>query len=586
MPGKQLQIIVSAVDQATGPMRAVQQQAVKLGIDVDQAGERGRGGLLKIITAADAGRAKILAMTAVVSTLGVALFGLAARAGAGVFDQTLNELDNIGKSARRLGFEVEELSGLRYVAQQANVEWSSFAGAIATAEKNLSQYAVFGSGRAKEVVEALGLNLKDQNGELRAMRDLLPEIADRINQLPTEQRIQVAQRLFGSNDVLQVFELGSQGIRDTIAEAATLGVQFTERQTRAAEEYGDSVDRISAAWFGVKAAVAGAAAPAVTEFLNEAAARLATLPDTVRGIVDQLRSDRPDPALAEAFNAGVTVLVRGGVEAGRLLAVTAVEGTIAGVRAAAPTLSDVFRDIVGPVFNEIPGLPSIDLSPKFQAATATAELEEFRRVLRNRQDLDNLRNRQGQPGVNSAELAAIRSQIESIERGGLDLPAVGNRSFTDLRAAEASVKQLQIAAAGIDRERAAGLARAFQDAGAAIEEQLGKATDRLLPDIERMESALARLQQTGENIRLGEAGQLGPVFGPEWEEVGSDLLVVGEQVRGLNADLGETAEESKTAAKSLKQALDVFDVIGRAGSLQARLQSAQGMNAARIGCGC
>ncbi|MBY0261647.1 MAG: phage tail tape measure protein, partial [Phycisphaerales bacterium] len=236
----------------------------------------------------------LLTLGKTLTSLPVLLAGVGGAIVAGRFVGALNataaRMDEVGKAARRLGLDVEQLSGIRYVAELSNVEWTGLAGAISTAQRNIGQFVTTGGGKAAEAFELLNVPLKDAQGRIRDIGELLPELADAINRLPDAQRQFAAQRIFGDESILSVLESGGAALRGRFEEAARLGVLYTKAQTDAAEQYRDSLSRVAAAWEGIKTTIVTAVAPAVTEFLNGLAYRLAEIPAVVKTVGQVLRN--------------------------------------------------------------------------------------------------------------------------------------------------------------------------------------------------------------------------------------------------------------------------------------------------------
>ncbi len=201
---------------------------------------------------------------------------------------SVDQVTGTGSIAKRLGLS-EELAGeLGHVARMRGEDFAGLAQAVATFEKNLVQFSEFGTGRAKEAFELLerdGLKLK---GTYQDLGTILPKLADAFARMSPERAQFESQRLFGdgAQGILKLLRGGGDALSRGFAEAHELGVVFTPDQIERAHEFELATRRLSEAFLGVKAAIAGEVEPVLTAFLNAAAAGISALPEKVRLVRD------------------------------------------------------------------------------------------------------------------------------------------------------------------------------------------------------------------------------------------------------------------------------------------------------------
>lgn len=264
MAAKELSIIVKAVDQATAPIRSITERLLaSVGINQKKMLE-----MLGKVAAA----AKVAAL-GVVGLLGVG--GFAAWKAASAIMGAAETLEQIDNAATRLGMSVEDLSTLRYVAGQADVDFESLSTMIAKAQQNLAAFAYDGNGPAADAVKKLGLNVRDAAGQVRPMRELLPEIVGSLERVGDPAlRIDLVRSIFGKNseEFIQIMALGGDGIRHLADQAGRLNVVFSREQTARANALTDAVARVGEAWLGLKVKVLDIVAP----FLERTMDRLST----------------------------------------------------------------------------------------------------------------------------------------------------------------------------------------------------------------------------------------------------------------------------------------------------------------------
>jgi hypothetical protein len=317
---KQLTLTAKLIDQVSAPARAIVGVVAGIG--------SAAGKVAGLVTAPI--RGVIAALTSVQGLVtGLAAF-LVGREVVGSFNEAAEALDRIGHASVRLGLSVETLSGLKYAAEQNGSSWEEVASGVATAEKNLRQFAVTGKGRAAEAIKLLqgsGVELTGPGGTLRDMAELLPEIGRALNGLPGDQRGFIAQKIFGDAGPA-VLQLDLERLTERMAEAKRLGAVFTPEQVASAVAYKEAVNRVSAAWLGLRAVVVEQVAPAIADVLDAAASGIAAAPKVIGNVVklvrDALSGDLSDQVRASIGDVVSTAgrLVSQGAEGIAKLAVT------------------------------------------------------------------------------------------------------------------------------------------------------------------------------------------------------------------------------------------------------------------------
>lgn len=280
---KQLSIIVQAKDQATGVLRTVGTGVLQVGNEADKSDKKTKGWLSSLTKGLSA--AKL--------ALGGLVAGFAVHRLVSSFRSATNELDKLGKAARQYGLTVQEISGLAYAGDLANVELDSLLSGLGTFSKGLGQFALTGGGKAAEAIKLLeqwGVSVKDANDQLRPMSALLPDIADAFERMGPASREFFAAKLGLGGDVGRLLSEGGERLRFYFDEAERLGAIFTPEQTDAAEEFNDAITRVGKAWLGLKARIVEEVAPSITEALKGFAGFIAAMPKVVGNFSRNLRA--------------------------------------------------------------------------------------------------------------------------------------------------------------------------------------------------------------------------------------------------------------------------------------------------------
>jgi hypothetical protein len=197
------------------------------------------------------------------ATLGVtaSVGGLVAFAKAGI-----DAADDIGKLAQKVGVTTESLSAMQYAAKLSDVSNEQLATGLARLARAASDAAA-GSKESSEAFQAIGVAVKDSNGNLRSTEDLLLDIADRFSKMEDGAgKTALAMRIFGraGADLIPLLNAGRSGFEEFRREAERVGRVISSDTAKAAEEFNDNMTRLGIAAGSAKFALAESLLPTLT----------------------------------------------------------------------------------------------------------------------------------------------------------------------------------------------------------------------------------------------------------------------------------------------------------------------------------
>lgn len=208
---------------------------------------------------------KIAAPLAAIGTAAAAAFAVMVKS-------AINTGDELAKLSEQTGISTETLSGFGFAAEQAGINL-----------EELGQRFVNLARRTKEAdrgvisyrlsFDALNIQLRDAQGNLRRTEDIFLDIADRFSEMEDGTRkAAIATDLFSNQGtrLIPLLNLGSKGIKDLADQAKGLGIVWTQDAARAAEEFNDQLNVMKRRMTGLATAVATELLPS----LNQAAAAL------------------------------------------------------------------------------------------------------------------------------------------------------------------------------------------------------------------------------------------------------------------------------------------------------------------------
>jgi transposase-like protein len=179
--------------------------------------------------------------------------GIVAGALTAMIVKTVRAGDNIAKTSRRLGLGVEALQEWRFAADRAGVSAQTFDMAVQRFGRRAAE-AAQGTGEAVKALAEMGIQLRDQNGNLRSLDTLLEAaligLAGQRNEL---DRNRLAMKLFDSEGVrmVQMLEGGAEQTLRLKRRAQDLGGVMSAELIANAEKTQDAWTDLGAALNGV-----------------------------------------------------------------------------------------------------------------------------------------------------------------------------------------------------------------------------------------------------------------------------------------------------------------------------------------------
>ena len=185
----------------------------------------------------------------------------------GIAEQTAALGDRIDKVSSKLGVNAQALQELRFAADQTGVAQQALDVGIQRFIRRASE-AAKGTGVAKDALAELGVQLKDNHGNLRPVDELLGDVAEGFKGTKTDaDRVRLAFKLFDTEGVDLVNTLkGGRGALEALRKKArdTGGILDTEL-IQTSVEFTDTASELNLTFQGVRNIIAKALLPA---FIN------------------------------------------------------------------------------------------------------------------------------------------------------------------------------------------------------------------------------------------------------------------------------------------------------------------------------
>ncbi len=255
------------------------------------------------VAAASADLQKIGGQLTTVGSIALAT-GTAVAAGmAAIVTSTANAEDRMRDLAIQSRSTVEDMSTLKYVAEQNGTSIDAVAQSVKFLAKNAGE-AASGNKEMAQTFADVGVNVRDTNGNLKGGVQLLFEVADGLKALKGTGRdttLQLALMGRGANEMTEFLSLGSAGLREGQAEARKFGAEISTKAAAGADNFNDSLNTLKTSTDGLKRSIGDQLVPTIVPMVKGMAEAVAQAGAWARA----------NPGLAQTI-VGVAVALIGG----------------------------------------------------------------------------------------------------------------------------------------------------------------------------------------------------------------------------------------------------------------------------------
>lgn len=224
--------------------------------------------------AASISRDKLASIQSVATKVGAAI-GASMAAGATAMSymvkQSIDAADANTKLAQSAGVSVEALTSIGYAAGLSGSSTEELGKALGKLGKQSSD-AANGTGEAVNAFKAMGISVKDANGNLKSSDVIFKEVADKFASYEDgANKSALASKIFGEEGLklIPMLNQGSAGIAAMEAEAAALGVTMDGQTGKSAEAFNDNLTRLGAATSGLTNKVAAELLPSLVKMTDK-----------------------------------------------------------------------------------------------------------------------------------------------------------------------------------------------------------------------------------------------------------------------------------------------------------------------------
>ncbi|WP_325155997.1 hypothetical protein [Allofrancisella guangzhouensis] len=178
-----------------------------------------------------------------------AALGAVAGGAAKIVGDFAKTADSLAKTSRATGVSVESLQKWEYVAGQSGVAADSMQNAIKQFASSMGQ-AERGMGRALPLLDKLGIQFRDVNGNIRDTEALMYDVVSASENLSKVEQLDIARQLFQNADFAVVLQNSVDDIKNLGNNMSDLGL-ITSKNAADSEVYIDSMDNLKRSFAGV-----------------------------------------------------------------------------------------------------------------------------------------------------------------------------------------------------------------------------------------------------------------------------------------------------------------------------------------------
>ena len=183
----------------------------------------------------------------------------------------INVMDATEEMAARIGVSTEFISEMGYAAKMATGD-SGFLEAALNRLQVAAAKAEQGAKGPSAAFRSLGIDVRDAEGKVKSLEQLLPEVADKFKAMPDGPReAALAVALFSreGRKMLPVLNEGAEGIAKLRQEAVALGLSVSTDMAAAAGVFNDNMDRMMFTVRGLVSSILQEALPSMVELSGE-----------------------------------------------------------------------------------------------------------------------------------------------------------------------------------------------------------------------------------------------------------------------------------------------------------------------------
>lgn len=220
-------------------------------------------------------------------------------------------MDQLGKTARRLDLSTESFSAMSYAATQAGTNIATLEIALRIFNRNVARAERMPASDVAKSFRAIGLDIARARAEGESFEKILTKTINQVNMFDRQIRADIVTLLFGEVGPRELILL--ENFNRYMEEAKALGITLSEQEVSPWERLAESGRRLAFIFEMVKAKVLVPFVPIIDKLVDKIGRYLSMVPNLVNELI---KSFQTDGKFFVAFGASLlnvvnTVIVRG-----------------------------------------------------------------------------------------------------------------------------------------------------------------------------------------------------------------------------------------------------------------------------------
>lgn len=235
------------------------------------------------------------------------------------FQHTMGDVSALDKVSQATGIAIERLDSLKQAAAMHGVQWEQLSQVVTQFSARLREFSQNDVSAGAQAFRALGIRIRDSQGNLRSIDSLLPQLADAFAKYGDgANKAAIASALFGEQGGPQMTRFLNQGSQAIARQRLEIeqqgrvvtreGVEKARQYERVMAELNSAVDALSRDFAMMLAPSIITAAKAINEFFNSmrmgsstSIEQLNTRMAELQAREEKLKTDLADPGFWGAF---------------------------------------------------------------------------------------------------------------------------------------------------------------------------------------------------------------------------------------------------------------------------------------------
>jgi len=205
---------------------------------------------------------------------------------------SIEQMDSDNKLAQKIGISTDAVQKLSYVGALADVSVEGLAMGFKALSTAMTE-AYSGSKEQQAIFDAIGVSVRDANGNMRDSEGVFGDIADVFAGMEDgAAKTALAVKLFGKSgmDMIPALNAGKEGLKQASEEAEKYGLIVSGKVLPGAEEFNDNLTRLGKITQGTFNQFAEASLPVLGLF-SEAMVESASGTDSLNREAQNLKKD-------------------------------------------------------------------------------------------------------------------------------------------------------------------------------------------------------------------------------------------------------------------------------------------------------